>query len=576
MTAIAEAKRRLTIEARSSGLKEVATELRQIDSAQKAVTVSGRGMERATQSTESAFGRLQRRYDEAYRSQIERARAERVLAQAQAQGLVTAERHAELSSMIATRHSTAAAAIDKQAAATNRLAAANDNAWRRRNLAFQAVDVGQSLALGMNPGLIAAQQGGQIGQLYAGAGGMRTALGDVANLASVVVKRFGPIGVAAGIAAGGILALQADIQETTGIAVSFGDVLKGAIQAAGDAVYQFLKPAIDTIAPIMASAWQMILDGAKAVGNALIAGWVVQVEAFRRIWSDLPAILGDLGVQAVNALIGAFEDGYAVLVPKIKEFYRLLNPVAALADATGNSAIANALGTGMLPNDITIGEITNKWAGAAGSAAADVANAAREAFARDFIGEAYDAALNDISGRAIDNYKKRMAEAEESAKKTGKAARDALDPWKGMRNLTEGGREWERWQQDQIRAAEDAKEAWQQVGSVLSGIFSQPFTDASDMLDRMLSQAGQIGSALQQAFEKAGKATGNPALAAAGGKIGAAFGGFGAGYQSQNPLMGGIGGALSGFVSTGGNPIGALVGAGAGRLGGIFTRKALA
>lgn len=56
-----------------------------------------------------------------------------------------------------------------------------------------------------------------------------------------------------------------------------------------------------------------------------------------------------------------------------------------------------------------------------------------------------------------------------------------------------------------------------------------------------------------------------------GGIAGAALGGLGMGFQSQNPAMGGIGGALSGFMS-GGLP-GAVIGGIAGIIGGIFGRN---
>lgn len=59
----------------------------------------------------------------------------------------------------------------------------------------------------------------------------------------------------------------------------------------------------------------------------------------------------------------------------------------------------------------------------------------------------------------------------------------------------------------------------------------------------------------------------------------AGLAGFGMGQQSQNPIIGGIGGALSGFAAGAasgfsfGGPLGALIGAGAGILGGIMGQQ---
>lgn len=53
-----------------------------------------------------------------------------------------------------------------------------------------------------------------------------------------------------------------------------------------------------------------------------------------------------------------------------------------------------------------------------------------------------------------------------------------------------------------------------------------------------------------------------------GGMASAGLGGLGIGYQSQNPIMGGLGGALSGFAA--GGPIGGIIGGIAGIIGGLF------
>ncbi|MGO6879478.1 phage tail length tape measure family protein [Rhizobium ruizarguesonis] len=72
--------------------------------------------------------------------------------------------------------------------------------FRRQNLGYQAFDIGQGLAGGLNPAMILAQQGPQIAQLYAGAGGAKAALSDVASLATGAVSAIGALPLALGAA----------------------------------------------------------------------------------------------------------------------------------------------------------------------------------------------------------------------------------------------------------------------------------------------------------------------------------------------------------------------------------------
>lgn len=92
----------------------------------------------------------------------------------------------------------------KSTEALNRMALANDNAgttgsnFRRQNLGYQAFDVAQGLALGMNPAMILAQQGPQIAQLYAAQGGLNALWKDSIGLLGGVARAAGPWIAAAG------------------------------------------------------------------------------------------------------------------------------------------------------------------------------------------------------------------------------------------------------------------------------------------------------------------------------------------------------------------------------------------
>ncbi|WP_320194743.1 phage tail length tape measure family protein [Agrobacterium rosae] len=67
--------------------------------------------------------------------------------------------------------------------------------FRRQNLTYQLFDVGQTAYMGMNPAMILAQQGPQILQLYAGQGGINTALKDFRTIASGAARAITPLSV---------------------------------------------------------------------------------------------------------------------------------------------------------------------------------------------------------------------------------------------------------------------------------------------------------------------------------------------------------------------------------------------
>jgi hypothetical protein len=77
---------------------------------------------------------------------------------------------------------------------------------RRQVLGYQAFDVGQGLASGIPAQMILAQQGPQIAQLYAGQGGVKALLGDVASAATGAVSAVGALPLA--LAAAGTAAVM--------------------------------------------------------------------------------------------------------------------------------------------------------------------------------------------------------------------------------------------------------------------------------------------------------------------------------------------------------------------------------
>lgn len=155
-----------------------------------------------------------------------------------------------------------------------------------------------------------------------------------------------------------------------------------------------------------------------------------------------------------------------------------------------------------------------------------------------------------------------------------------------------------------------AKELQSTLGSILGDLFSKPIADFDDFIDRVFSGLGQLGQAnlsasmdmlfgggdgLSKAVEKGAKAGAQAGtvegqadfwsgLAGGGGSdnplmqaLGAGAGGLGIGYQTQDPIMGALGGAMQGIPALlTGNPLPAIIGAVGGFIGGLFgANKAL-
>jgi hypothetical protein len=128
---------------------------------------------------------------------IKRAHAVGAISANEMTAAITKERQAALASTAAIKGRNAALADTP----SGHSAGADQS--RKQVLGYQAFDIGQGVASGMPLGMIAAQQGPQIAQMYAGAGGLKTALGDVATIATGVVSTFGamPLAIAAAAAA---------------------------------------------------------------------------------------------------------------------------------------------------------------------------------------------------------------------------------------------------------------------------------------------------------------------------------------------------------------------------------------
>lgn len=204
-------------------------------------------------------------------------------------------RNAQLQGAISADEMAAAISRARQASLANiAIAKGNTNAVLRmgraygagagtmRQMFFQLNDIGVSLAGGMNPLLVMAQQGTQIAQIYGfGNGGVAGALRDVQRMTIGIAAKFWPIAVAAGAVGAVIGGMTYEINKVADTTVSFGDVALATWQTIRDGIWQWIKPAVDAMAPWFSSAWDLIVIGAVGFGNNLIKAVLLAIEGIK-------------------------------------------------------------------------------------------------------------------------------------------------------------------------------------------------------------------------------------------------------------------------------------------------------
>ncbi|TWG90315.1 phage-related protein [Mesorhizobium sp. J18] len=362
--------------------------------------------------------------------------------------------------------------------------AANDNARRMggsfSGLAAQVQDIGVTAAMGMNPMIIALQQGTQIaGQMEVAlqnggtaAGVFGAALRSLISPVSLIA-----IGLTAVLAAGlqmvdwaqlGASALNtlASVLQTiapyaamaaAGLALLYAPAIIGGIvqvialmgRLAVSAAMAAANPAAAFVLGITAAVaaanifrdelaqifGRDIVADAKNAVNFIIGAFVGGFNAIKTSWSLLPAAIGDLVYQAANATIGGVEKMLNFVIEKIDAFIgKIEGVISTVSGWIGQDGVR----LGRI-GEVKLGRPSNPYEGAA-TAAVD---AAREAFdnaqGMDYVG-AVGGAIERAAAGAADKLRDLAGSftgVEDAAAGAGRAAKGAAegakDPWKGLR-----------------------------------------------------------------------------------------------------------------------------------------------
>ena len=194
---------------------------------------------------------------------------------------------------------------------------------------------------------------------------IRTGIGALVVAAGELIYQFGRLVQATG-GFGAALGLLGDVAREVWDRIG---LLAGVLQAHVSAAWSGIQASI-------ADALQASLEAVVTFGNRTIGTFQGAFDAMVVIWSNLPRAIGDLTIQAANALIAGLE---SMLNGAVDGINALLEGVNA-----GLAAIGIERAIELVP-DVDLGRIENEFAAAASRAG----NAARDAFAAAFETDAF-------------------------------------------------------------------------------------------------------------------------------------------------------------------------------------------
>lgn len=171
------------------------------------------------------------------------------------------------------------------------------------NLGYQLNDIGMTLATGMNPMTVLIQQGSQILQIYAGQGGLRTALGDISKILMGIGKRVWPIAVLAA----GFGMVQREINKTSKTAVTFMDTTKAIFQVLGGYIYKLIEGPLNDLTKAWNASLDFIAEWFPKIMNAVIGAVVGSVRTIGAVWNLLPSLWHDTWAQIKDIAIDFIE-----------------------------------------------------------------------------------------------------------------------------------------------------------------------------------------------------------------------------------------------------------------------------
>ena len=346
-------------------------------------------------------------------------------------------------------------------------------AFQQRNLAYQLLDVSQTLALGMNPLMVLMQQGPQIAQIYGPSeGGLGRAFQESGKMIGGFISRLAPLLIGVAALAGVFAGLTYEINKTAETQVSFGDVVSATMQLAAESITQFFSPAISWLGAALAGVWDFVWPIWKANLNAIIRSFSFAVQAIGALWNGLPAAIGDAVITSANVIVKGVEWSINKATELLNQFIMKANE--GLAALPGGLSISTVQG-------VNFAGAANPYAGAIGKLGSDLGDASG-AFNTDYVGNA----LGAIGDRA-----QQLASAKKAVEDLGGAASAANDNVKKLGD--DGFKSVTSWAEQFGQAA---KSAFNDLGSGIIDAFKKGGDIASNILGMLMDRVSQLGETL--------------------------------------------------------------------------------
>ncbi|WP_240233621.1 phage tail length tape measure family protein [Devosia lacusdianchii] len=437
------------------------------------------------------------------------------------QASAAAQRLAGATNVEAAGHRAAAAAAQVHNAA---LMAQNtvirSSMQQRTMMIYQLNDVAVSLASGMNPAMVAMQQGSQILQ-----GGFAPALKTISDLTVGLVTKFWPLAVVIGVVSAALQAMTDEINAVDGANVSMLDTALAVFQSMADGIRTLLGPAFDWLGGIWSWLSPMLLSGLEITVNAIIGGFHLGFKNIISIWSMLPAAMGDVMITTANVIVKGVEWS----INKAAEFLNgFINKY--------NEGLA-AMGQRTLPTfgGVEFGGLANPYAGSLGGFADAATRNQQEVAGTNYFGNW----MSDIGQRA-----QAIAAARKETEELGGAAAAANDNFGKLVDQGLGG--LVHWTES---FGEAAKSAFSNLGTGIVDAFQKGGDIASNVLDMLMDKVGQFGETL---LNNGLNGLLNAGLGALGGMFGGGTWGVAGGFSGFSGIFGIPGMASGGTVGRAG------------------------
>jgi hypothetical protein len=212
--------------------------------------------------------------------------------------------------IVSTDHS--GPAVETAIARIKRLNAVTESSTqimgRQRNMVYQVNDVFTSLAGGINPMMVLAQQGPQIAQIYGmGGGGVGAAFRDLKSMLGGLLTRVPVLTAGLAVIGAGLGAMTLVVNRASGETYSYGEVAKATFDVVANYIQSKLNAAWETVAPTVKWVVDTTMPYIKNWVNFLVQAPVAGVKLIVGAFKTLPSVFKLIGQSSANLFLNGMQ-----------------------------------------------------------------------------------------------------------------------------------------------------------------------------------------------------------------------------------------------------------------------------